>query len=52
MSTKNIPALTLEGARIALAAAEKRAHEIGTQYTAMHNPLSIEPPIYTTTTPP
>ena len=31
MATKNIPSLTLEGARIALAAAEKRAEEIGTQ---------------------
>ena len=29
MSTKNVPTLTLEGARIALAAAEQRAKEIG-----------------------
>jgi hypothetical protein len=39
MSTKNLPVLTLEGARIALADEEKRAHEIGTRYTAMHIPL-------------
>ncbi|KAJ4289097.1 hypothetical protein N0V90_011439 [Kalmusia sp. IMI 367209] len=29
MSTKSVPVLTLAGARTALAAAEKRAHEIG-----------------------
>lgn len=29
MSTKDIPTLTLQGARTALAAAEKRAQEIG-----------------------
>jgi uncharacterized protein GlcG (DUF336 family) len=29
MSTKSVPVLTLQGARTAIAAAEKRAHEIG-----------------------
>lgn len=31
MATRNVPTLSLEGARAALAAAEKRAVEIGTE---------------------